>query len=251
MKLNAARRSWRLAWRSFGVAWPTLYYPACQMLVDPRLRDVPAWTGRKQRWAAALLRALAVDVQILGALPTEAPLVVLANHRSALDIPVLLAHLGGTFVSRHDLARWPLIGAAARVGGTLFVERGHGPSAARAVVAMRQALLRGERLVVFAEGGTAAGDEVRVLKSGAFRAAAGLDVPFLPVGIVHDPDTEFVEQSFAVHGRVLATRPANPVTVALGEPRRVTADLHAARSDMRAALQALVDSARRAHLRRR
>lgn len=48
---------------------------------------------------------------------------VVSNHISWIDIPTL-ALLGNVrFVSRHDVADWPIIGKAARRSGTLFINR--------------------------------------------------------------------------------------------------------------------------------
>jgi 1-acyl-sn-glycerol-3-phosphate acyltransferase len=58
------------------------------------------------------------------------------NHRSGLDIPITLAFFEATIVSRADLARWPVIGVAARRVGTLFVDRASRQSGAAVIQAM-------------------------------------------------------------------------------------------------------------------
>ncbi len=124
---------------------------------------------------------------------------VVANHRSVMDILVLVAGFGGTVLSRADVARWPLFGGIARRAGTVFVERGDRRSGMLAVRAMRRVLARGETLIVFPEGGTFSGDEVRPFRRGAFVAASGLDVEIVPVGLAHDPSHEYVDVRFVEH----------------------------------------------------
>ena len=72
-----------------------------------------------------LLTLFAVTVDLRGQVapaPDRGRLVV-ANHRSTIDIAILLRAFGGRMVSREDLSGWPLLGAAARSVGTIFVDR--------------------------------------------------------------------------------------------------------------------------------
>ena len=86
--------------------------------------------------------------------------VFVMNHRSLLDIFVTLAFIEATIVSRADLARWPVIGVAARRVGTLFVDRTSKQSGSAAVNAMCGAVERGRGVMVYPEGTTFVGDEV-------------------------------------------------------------------------------------------
>lgn len=122
---------------------------------------------------------------------------IIANHRSPLDIAILLNLFGGHFVSRHDLADWPVVGWAAGVIGTIFVNRSSSASGAAAVRSMSNVLRSGKNLLVFPEGKTCAGDEVLAFRRGAFLAletsgAHGV----IPVGLAYDNGLEFTEDSF-------------------------------------------------------
>src|SRR5262245_57933195 len=63
-----------------------------------------------KRWAAGLLAVFGVEQH--WASPPPAPRargrLVVANHRSPLDILLMLQHFGGSVLSRHDLERWPV-----------------------------------------------------------------------------------------------------------------------------------------------
>ena len=150
-----------------------------------------------RRWARALMHVFGVETLVQGevARPTGARLVV-ANHRSPLDITALLGLFGGCVLSRADLADWPVLGVAARKAGTIFVDRSDGASGARAIRNIRARLKDGHTVIVFPEGGSFAGDEVRPLKGGAFAAIRGLDVEIVPVGIAYNPGVEFVNETF-------------------------------------------------------
>src|SRR5690349_4848400 len=75
-----------------------------------------------QRWSRRTCARLGLDVALDGT-PPSAPCVVVANHRSYLDIPVLASVLPVAFMSRADVAGWPIFGAGARAVGCVFVER--------------------------------------------------------------------------------------------------------------------------------
>ncbi len=166
-----------------------------------------------------ILKTFGVQLHREGAVPprTGARLVV-ANHRAALDIGVLLAEVGGTFLSRADLAEWPVVGRLAREADTIFVDREDRSSGASAIRAMRRRLREGGSVMIFPEGATFVGDEVRSFQPGAFIAARGLPVEILPVGLAYPPGTEYVGVSFVEHVRQLARRRRTDVGVVVGEP---------------------------------
>lgn len=215
-------------------------------LGDPAQQDA-IFDRYMRAWTGGILRMCAVDVLIVSGLgpegslppePTGARLVV-SNHRSALDIPVLLTHFGGSALSRADLEHWPLIGLAAQKAQTIFVDRESKQSGAHAIRAIRSQLSRGRTVNVFPEGTVFAGDEVRPFNAGAFAAARGLEVEYVPVGVAYPADCEWVQDSFVDHATVLASRPRTTMALAVGEPRRiagraaeVSAQLHAAVTDL-------------------
>ena len=56
---------------------------------------------------------------------------VVANHISWLDIPLVAAVLPGRMLAKSEIRRWPVLGPLAALGGTLFVERDRLRGAAR------------------------------------------------------------------------------------------------------------------------
>jgi 1-acyl-sn-glycerol-3-phosphate acyltransferase len=173
----------------------------------------------RRRVAHRLLSTLAVNVHgTTDAAPTNRPKLVVANHRAALDIGVLLTQLDAAFLSRSDLAEWPLLGRLARHANTVFVDRASETSGANAIRAIRRHLAAGESVVVFPEGTTFRGDEVQTFKPGAFVAARGLDVDVVPVGLAYPHGVEYVGVDFVTHLRTVASRPRTDVSVVVGTP---------------------------------
>ena len=182
------------------------------------LRD--RWT---RRWADGLMRIFGVDLVVLGdaghATQKRGRLVV-SNHRGVVDVMILLRSFGGFMVSRADLSGWPLVGAAARSTGTIFVDRKSRSSGAHTIRAIRAQLALGHTVNVFPEGTTYAGDEVRPFHAGAFLAATNQDVDLIPVGIAYSRNSQaaFVEETFPQHLARMSVADRSTVVMAVGAP---------------------------------
>lgn len=117
-----------------------------------------------RRWARGLLRILNVEIVLepptFAPLPakTSKPRVVVANHRSTLDILVLLHLFGGHLLAKGEMADWPYVGELARTAGTLFVDRTDAMSGAAALQKIADLLQKQRSIAVFPEGTTFEGD---------------------------------------------------------------------------------------------
>jgi lyso-ornithine lipid O-acyltransferase len=141
------------------------------------------------------------------------------NHRSMLDIFVDLAFVEANAVSRADLARWPVIGLAARRVGTLFVDRESKQSGAAVINAMCDGIDRGHGVLVYPEGTTFAGDEVRPFRPGAFLAAQRTGAEIVPLGIAYGGmGASYVDEPFPAHYRRVAGSRVTRVGLVAGEP---------------------------------
>jgi 1-acyl-sn-glycerol-3-phosphate acyltransferase len=114
------------------------------------------------------------------------------NHVSWLDIPALGGLRPMRFVSKAEVAHWPLLGWLASVAGTLFLQRGaHQASAIAAAVA--DALQSGATIAIFPEGTTTDGRQLRRFHARLFAAADGGRTLVQPVAIRYglgpEPDT--------------------------------------------------------------
>ena len=200
-------------------------------------------------WSAALLRLFSVHVRVEGALPPPgAGVLIVANHRSTIDIAALLRTFGGYMVSRADLSGWPLVGAAARKVGTVFVDRKDRASGAGAVRAMRRLLEEGRTVIVFPEGTTFPDDEVRPFQPGAFLAALLMNARIVPVGIAYEKGSgaAFVNETFPQHLSRMSKAAPTRVVLRVGAPLALGPRVRAADARDRAheAVSKLVAEAR-------
>jgi len=144
----------------------------------------PEWFARVY-WKG-VARILGLRVTVVGALAAGRPVVFVANHCSWIDIVALGRVLPGCFVSKADVAAWPVVGWIAKLGRTIFVSR-QKATMAREREAMNARLAAGDNIILFPEGTTS--DGVRILKfQSGFLATA--EAPARPkiqvVTIVYD-----------------------------------------------------------------
>ena len=135
-------------------------------------------------------RTIGLRVRVIGTLATKdtkRPVIFVSNHSSWVDIPVVGGVLPASFIAKQDVAGWPIVGAIARLGRTVFVSRKRG-STARERDEMRTRLDNGEHLILFPEGTSSDGSRVLPFRSSFFALADGGDRPPLiqPVSVVCD-----------------------------------------------------------------
>lgn len=206
-----------------------------------------------RRWARALLSLFSISLVVEGDVPPATRpgargRLVVANHRSVIDIGVLLATFGGTMVSRDDVAGWPVLGHAARAVGTVFVDRKSKKSGAATLRAIQKRLEEGETIVLFPEGTTFAGDEVHKFHPGSFVAAARANAEVLPVGLAYPvaSGAAYLDESFKSHLGRLAKSTSTRAAVVAGAPISMSAgmDIGTTVEEIRAEVTRLVGRAR-------
>ncbi|MGW0120848.1 lysophospholipid acyltransferase family protein [Streptomyces sp. NPDC003327] len=142
-----------------------------------------------RRWVRAVVRAFGVRVRYEAApgRPATEPGLVVANHVSWLDVPLLAAVLPGRMVAKAEVRRWPVLGPVAALGGTLFIARDRLRSLPGTVAAMAGVLASGGRVVVFPEGSTWCGRTGGRFRPAPFQAALDSGRDVLPVRIDYRP----------------------------------------------------------------
>jgi len=177
------------------------------------------WQRWMQSWTRGLLALFGVRPVVVGSLPPppSGARLVMSNHRSPLDIALLLTYFGGHVLSRHDLNGWPILGLAARKSDTIFVNRSDPYSGISAIRQVRLRLKESKTVIVFPEGTTFEGDRVREFRAGGFASARGTGAELFPVGIAYQAGSEFVNETFLQHIDRVASRPVTRVAVAIGE----------------------------------
>lgn len=133
----------------------------------------------------AILAVLGVRLVWRGPAPRPGSLMV-ANHVSWLDIVALLAVAPVRLVAKHDVRRWPGIGATAGRSGAIFIDRTRPTALPRTVGEVAAALRAGRSVAVFPEGTTYCGAESGPFRPALFQAAIDAGAPVAPISISYD-----------------------------------------------------------------
>lgn len=145
-----------------------------------RLRG-PVSLERRARWVSetslSVLHSLGIHYRVEGAAARRGLLV--ANHLSYLDILILSAAAPCFFVAKAEIGRWPFFGTAARIGGTIFVDRGNLQSAISVAEQMgeRMRLSIEVPVLMFPEGTSTDGVCVHRFHSRLFEPAIAQKAP--------------------------------------------------------------------------
>ena len=138
-------------------------------------------------WGKAFCYLLFVRVKIYGfqnLKPTQS-YVFACNHQSIFDILVVYGWLPFIFkwIMKIELRRIPLIGKACDAAGHIFIDRSKPIAAKQSLENAESQLKNGVSVVIFPEGTRTKTGEIGLFKKGAFRLAADLKLPIVPVTI--------------------------------------------------------------------
>ena len=138
-------------------------------------------------WARTLLWVGRISVRLDGLdnIPAGKPCVLVANHASAADIPILFGSLPIQFriIAKDTLFHIPVLGWCMRLAGYISVNRSNPKKAIRSLKKAARQIREGYPAVVFPEGTRTRTGELQPFKTGAFLLAIESGVPVVPVGI--------------------------------------------------------------------
>ncbi len=140
--------------------------------------------GFGRLWMGA--SGIRLEVSGLENLQSGGPYMVVANHRSNIDIMTLLAALPIPirFLSKKEVFKAPLLGTAMRGIGMVPLDREMGRRELAMIIRhTRQLIAKGRSLVIFPEGTRSLTGEMLPFKYGAFFIAAQVGCPVLPVAV--------------------------------------------------------------------
>jgi lyso-ornithine lipid O-acyltransferase len=147
------------------------------------------FSRRAARWLPwtyhrLLCQLLGMTIEAEGALP-KAPALLVANHVSWLDIPVLSTIAPVSFIAKREVGTWPLFGAMAKLQRTVFIDRERRHKTGTSSNEIGERLLAGDMLVLFPEGTSSDGTQVLPFKSSYFGAVESMNVPVVPITIAY------------------------------------------------------------------
>ncbi len=118
----------------------------------PLRRKIPSFYHR------LVCAILGVRVRVHGRCISEHPLLIVANHSSWLDIPVITSVAPVVFVAKQEIAGWPIFGTLARLQRSVFVDRTRRHKTRDVNAEIAQRLAEGDPVLLFGEGGASDGN---------------------------------------------------------------------------------------------
>lgn len=156
-------------------------------------------------WHRGVLSLLGIRLKALGR-PVGAPALIVANHISWVDIAALGSLCPGHFVAKSEIEAWPVLGWLARQAGTFYIKRGDRKASAVVAARMTEAFIRDQSVLLFPEGTSTDGRQVRPFHARLFAAAIEAGCPVQPVvmgypgrsGAIH-PAAPFIGDDALLH----------------------------------------------------
>jgi 1-acyl-sn-glycerol-3-phosphate acyltransferase len=138
-------------------------------------------------WAKTVTFMSGIKLKVRGLenIPKNQPLIIVANHQGAADIPVLLGNIPVCFrfAVKKELFGLPVFGWYLRQAGYFPIDRALILSAYKMVEKIIEILKTGESVMIFPEGTRSRDGSLGEFKRGSLMAALKAGVPILPVAI--------------------------------------------------------------------
>ncbi|MER6220667.1 lysophospholipid acyltransferase family protein [Streptomyces sp. 900105755] len=134
-----------------------------------------------RRFSRTLVRAAGVQVRITGSAPSTGGVLLVANHISWMDIPLLAAVRPARMLAKREIRAWPVAGALVAGAGALFIDRDRLRALPDTVGRIAGALREGAAVVAFPEGSTWCGRAQGRFRRAVFQAALDAGAAVQPV----------------------------------------------------------------------
>lgn len=255
-----------------GLIVATIFFTMTPLLIAAqwlliKLR-LPGWGVIAVNYYRLLCLGLRMRVRVVGEPVRDRAVLFVSNHVSWADILAIGSIMPIAYVSKSEVAKWPLVGIAAKMQRTVFVDRARRHQTGDAIAEMVHRLAGGTSVVLFAEGTSSDGNRVLpfrsalvgAVKEASERAESGILIqPMsicytglngIPMGRLHRPTVAWYgDLDFMPHIKALMARGAVDAVISYGEP--IAADGTADRKAMTRTLEGAVRSITAATLRGR
>jgi 1-acyl-sn-glycerol-3-phosphate acyltransferase len=151
--------------------------------------DIHRQSAIFRKWAGRLLRAAGVPYTVRGLEHLEGlpPAILVSNHGSSVDIPLIYAAVPRSLrmIAKVELLKVPFLGWILRRGRFVTVHRRHHDKAMQELHGVEWLFAHGADLCVAAEGTRTLDGALRPFKKGAFVLAIQHQVPIVPITLVN------------------------------------------------------------------
>ncbi len=183
---SLAHRAW-FAWDAvWGAFFSLLLSPGVvvQSAFQPTARTLRTWM---RPWGRGILGMARIRLRVIERAPLpDGPVVFVANHQNALDIPATVVGLPRPFLflARHELRSWPVVGWVLEKTACIFIPRDNPRQALASLTHAGERIRGGESVLLFPEGGRSHSHQTAPFMRGPFLLAVEAGVPVVPVTLV-------------------------------------------------------------------
>ncbi|MEA1938029.1 MAG: lysophospholipid acyltransferase family protein [Pseudomonadota bacterium] len=132
--------------------------------------NLPIFRHSPMLFSRFILKTFRIEIKTIGTPIDTGPGIVISNHTSYLDIPVMSALVPGYFIARSDVKSWPLFGMLSRLGNCLYIDRN--PRLAQMQsLELTERLCDGDIMIFWPEATSSNGTRVIPFRSSLFAAA--------------------------------------------------------------------------------
>ncbi len=197
----------RVVFRFFLFVFGSLWYTFWALLPKLLGMDFKYSYRAYVAWKKLMIWGLNIKVELEGPKPTTAG-VIMANHRSYVDVLFIDSETPVVFVAKKSVSKWPIVGWGGKALSTVWVERSSKTSRQKTREQLTQRLEEGISVVVFPEGTTHRGPETLAFKPGMFNTVASAQLPVYALAIEYEnpkiawvDDDLFLPHFFEIFGQ--------------------------------------------------
>ena len=147
----------------------------------------------RKEFTNILIPVLGIEIEVSGEIPSGGGLLV-CNHRSYFDPFIIFKDILALPVGKAEVKKWPVIGAAAKLSGAIFVDRGSPESRKITRKNVAETIRNGYFVINYPEGTTHMNAQTIPFKKGMFEDAAKEKIKVYPIALEYqDEKLAFVE----------------------------------------------------------
>jgi len=117
--------------------------------------------------------------------PKKGPMVIISNHQSAFDIPLVAGYVRGgiSFIAKAEISKIPAVAQFVKRLDGVFIERGNKLQTAGVIRTIMRILKNGGTIMLFPEGTRSLDGELKDFKKGSLVLPYRMKVPIVPVAL--------------------------------------------------------------------
>ncbi len=169
-------------WQTLRISVPTIWQ-GLRGTLTPELVD-----RRLQAWSRAIVERASIELSVRGRelMPDGESFVIMSNHQSLYDVPVIYQALGRRIrmVAKQELFRVPIWGRAMRGAGFIALDRKSRQRSRQTLLESAQVLHGGTSIWIAPEGTRSKTGELGPFRKGGFHLALQSGARILPLTVL-------------------------------------------------------------------